>query len=174
MFSFHFYNLFGIAKEAIEAQCRVHLEIEVPDLTTSTLYQGVQPIYIFGCTSCDKLGTFVDGWGYCPDCFQEMEACVSPAMKELEEQMSGPPPGTRLPKRKADPNGDTKGEVSKKGPPPPPPLNTKVRLKIWETKIIVMGYVLSWFYLYSHPACPNLGTINFARALWNACTAYFI
>ena len=32
MFSFHLYTLFGIAKEVIAAQCRVHLDIEVPGL----------------------------------------------------------------------------------------------------------------------------------------------
>ena len=82
-------------------------------MTTSILYQGVELIYIFGCTSCDKLGTFVDGWGYCSDCFKEMDAYVSPVMKDLEEQMRGPPPVPRLPKRKVDP----KGEILKKGDP---------------------------------------------------------
>ena len=43
-----------------------------------------------------------------------MDACVSPAMKDLEEQMRGPPPVPRLPKRKVDP----KGEIPKKGSPP--------------------------------------------------------
>ena len=43
-----------------------------------------------------------------------MDAYVSPAMKELEEQMRGPPPVSRLPKRKVDP----KGEIPKKGAPP--------------------------------------------------------
>ena len=56
-------------------------------MTTSSLYQGVQPIYIsLGVPLVIKWG-FVDGWGYCPSCFKDMEAYVSPDMKELEEQM---------------------------------------------------------------------------------------
>ena len=98
----------------VEAEGTVKIIKEEAYMTTSTLYQGVDPIYIFGCTSCDKLGTFVDGWGYCPECFKEMEAYVSPAMEELEEQMRGPPPVSRLPKRKVEP----KGEIPKKGAPP--------------------------------------------------------
>ena len=96
----------------VEAEGTVKIIKEEPYMTTSTLYQGVEPIYIFGCTSCDKLGTFVDGWGYCQIVLKKWMH-VSPAMKDLEEQMRGPPPVPRLPKRKVDP----KGEILKKGDP---------------------------------------------------------
>ena len=38
----------------VEAEGTVNIIKEEPYMTTSPLYQGVEPIYILGCTSCDK------------------------------------------------------------------------------------------------------------------------
>ena len=58
------------------------------------------------------MGTFPDDMGFCPPCFAEMKKYKSAEMDALK--LSKGPPPARVPKRKADMNG----EVSKKLIPP--------------------------------------------------------
>ena len=74
-------------------------------MTTDKLYLGLQPIYLYGCNSCGKMGTFLEDTGFARNA-AEMQKYSSTEMENLEVLSKGPLLA-RVPKMKNHAKGES-------------------------------------------------------------------